>query len=263
MNKKLKILTVVAAVLFIVGVGFLLFAPISNQIGKINAEKAVAQFDETKSKTKQSVVIKGKKITSAKELEPYIKSGDYTVDDSSSVVFKKDIARLKKDSESYNKRLWKTQGTKAMIGYEKPALDLTKYGIYNGVYCYLSAPSIGLDLPVYLGSSDQKMSWGAAHMYGTSLPIGGSGTNASLAGHTGYIGRIFFDNIRSLKKGDEVAVTTYWNKLKYKVVDTTVIKPNEFSSLALGDDEQQQLNLLTCIKNDKGGFDRYVVICQR
>lgn len=262
MNKKLKILTAVAAVLFLVGIGFLLFPPISNLIGRVEAEKAVSHFDDTKSSVKDSLIINGKKITSAKELDKYIESGDYTADKGATLL-KKDIKSLKKDSEAYNKKLWVTQGTKAMIGYEKPALDLTKYGIYNGVYCYLSAPSIGLSLPVYLGSSDQKMSWGAAHMYGTSLPIGGKGTNSSIAGHTGYIGRIFFDNIRSLKKGDEVFVTTYWNKLKYKVVGTTVIKPNEFSELVLRDKEQQQLNLLTCIKNSKGGFDRYVVICER
>ena len=54
-------------------------------------------------------------------------------------------------------------------------------------------------LPIYLGANSSNMSYGAAHMSATSLPIGGKNTNAVLAGHTGYIGRIFFDNLRNLK----------------------------------------------------------------
>ena len=66
------------------------------------------------------------------------------------------------------------------------------------------------------------MSYGAAHMSATSLPIGGKNTNAVLAGHTGYIGRIFFDNLRNLKIGDWVSITNYWDTLNYKVVETKV-----------------------------------------
>ena len=106
------------------------------------------------------------------------------------------------------------------------------------------------------------MSYGAAHMFGTSLPTGGKATNSAIAGHTGYIGRIFFDNIRSLKVGSEVIVTTYWSRLHYKVTGSTVITPTDTKDLVL-DGDSQKLELLTCIDNGKGGFDRYVVLCER
>lgn len=264
MSRKLKILTAVTILVFLTGVGFLCFPPVSNCVGKNQAENVARNFDDTKKSTAESVRFKNKKITSVEQLSEKEKKEYRSMYSSQDVpvVLKKDIKRLKEDSEKYNKKLLTTQGTKAMIGYEKPALNLRKYGIYNGVYCYISAPSIGLKLPVYLGSSETKMSWGAAHMFGTSLPIGGQTTNSGIAGHTGYIGRIFFDNIRSLKKGSDVIVTTYWNKITYKVTGTTVIKPNELSSLELKDNHQL-LELLTCIDNGKGGFNRFVVICER
>ncbi len=262
MSRKLKLLTVLAALVFVLGVGFLAFPPVSNCVGGIKAEKAAEKLDEVKQSAKKEVVVKGKKITSVTELEEEPTDWIYDEESGEPVVFEKDIERLREDSEKYNRKLLNAQGTEKMIGYEKSALKLERYGIFDGVYCYISAPAIGMKLPVYLGSSDSKMSYGAAHMFGTSLPIGGKSTNAAIAGHTGYIGRIFFDDIRYLKKGDSVKVTTYWNTLTYKVTGHTVIKPNDTKDLVL-DGDRQQLELLTCIDNGKGGFDRYVVLCER
>lgn len=261
MKRKYKILIAVAVVLFAVGMGFLLFPPVSNCVGSVEADKAAAKLDEAKSSVRDNAVIKGKKISSvsepgenSREILDYIKQNN--------IHFKKDIKRLKADSEAYNKKLLTKQGTKSMIGYDKAALKLTDYGIYDGVYCYVSAPTIGLRLPVYLGSTELKMSYGAAHMYGTSLPIGGETANSALAGHTGYIGRIFFDNIRSLKKGDKITVTTYWSRLNYKVTGSTIVKPDNPKYFTLKDSEDL-LELITCVKNKSGGTDRYVVLCER
>lgn len=261
MSRCLKILTVITVLIFLTGVGFLLFPPVSNCVGGIQADSAANKLDEVKENVQESVVVKGKKITSVEQLE---KEPDTWVTDENGnpVVFKRDIERLREDSLKYNKRLLTKQGSEAMIGFERAALNLQKYGIFDGVYCYITAPDIGLRLPVYLGSSEQKMSYGAAHMFGTSLPTGGKATNSAIAGHTGYIGRIFFDNIRSLKVGSEVIVTTYWSRLHYKVTGSTVIKPTDTKDLVL-DGDSQKLELLTCIDNGKGGFDRYVVLCER
>ena len=95
---------------------------------------------------------------------------------------------------------------------------MRSYGLSN-FYCYLSIPAIDLYLPVYLGANDDMMSCGAAHLSGTSLPIDMKDTNVAIAGHTDYIGRIFFDNIRRLEKGNRVIVHNYWETVEYKVID--------------------------------------------
>ena len=94
------------------------------------------------------------------------------------------------------------------------------------------------------------------------MPIGGKDTNAVLAGHTGYVGRIFFDNIRQLNIGDKVKVRTYWSKITYKVTGTKVIKPNHADDIFIHDDKDMII-LMTCISNGSGGFDRYLVFCER
>ena len=95
------------------------------------------------------------------------------------------------------------------------------------VYGYVSAPSIGLELPIYLGGNDDNMALGAAHMTYTSLPIGGESTNCVLSGHSGYIGRIFFDYLPNLSIGDEIVVENYWDTLTYKVIDKQINKSYE------------------------------------
>ena len=143
--------------------------------------------------------------------------------------------------------------------YTYAALDLTKYGIYDNIYGYVSAPSIGLELPIYLGANDTTMSLGAGHLCYTSLPTGGEDTNVVLAGHTGYIGRWLFDSVVNLGVGDTVEVTTYFGSLKYtvkKVMDKSP-KDGDIMFIEKGKDK---LTLVTCIQ---GGAARRVVVCER
>ena len=139
---------------------------------------------------------------------------------------------------------------------------MSSYGITSGVYGYISAPSIGLELPIYLGGSDDNMALGAAHMTYTSLPIGGESTNCVLSGHSGYIGRIFFDYIPSLNIGDEITVENYWNTLTYKVIDKQIHKKDESTDCYITED-RDLLTLITCVSNGHGGFDRFYLICER
>ena len=119
--------------------------------------------------------------------------------------------------------------------YRQASLNLYEYGVPNNIYGYISASSIGMELPIYLGATDDNMAFGAAHLTYTSLPIGGESTNCVLAAHTGYIGKVFFDDIRYLQIGDVVTITNYWDKLNYKVTDKKNYKKYESSNCYITD----------------------------
>ena len=170
------------------------------------------------------------------------------------------IEALKKDSLAYNEALKQNQNLRLKgDNYIYSALDLTKYGIYDNIYGYVSAPSIGMELPIYLGANDDTMGFGAGHLCYTSLPTGGTDTNVVLAGHTGYIGRWLFDSVSSLSVGDEVSVTTYFGKLDYKVTRVLNRAPND-SDILFIEKGKDKLTLITCID---GGSARRVVVCER
>ena len=132
----------------------------------------------------------------------------------------------------------------------------------DGLMCYVDIPRLHIYLPVYYGTSKEVLEKGCGWLEKTSLPIGGKSTNSVLSGHTGYIGRIFFDYIRNLNIGDEVIVENYWDKLTYKVIDREIYK-NYQSSACYLTEGKDLLTMLTCISDGQGGFDRYYVICER
>ena len=87
---------------------------------------------------------------------------------------------------------------------------------------------------------------GAGHLYGTSLPVGGTNTHAVISAHTGY-DRLMFDRL-SLGQGhvgDRFTIEVLGHTLAYRVTDIRVIDPDDFSLFGIeaGKDE---VSLLTC-----------------
>ena len=70
--------------------------------------------------------------------------------------------------------------------YERNSINLTNYGLNDNIFGFLELPTIGITLPIYLGSSNYNMKLGATHLTGTSYPIGGINTNSVIAAHRGY-----------------------------------------------------------------------------
>lgn len=71
----------------------------------------------------------------------------------------------------------------------------------NGVMCTIDIPSIGVNLPVYHGVSDEVLNKGIGHTEGTALPIGGPGGHTVLTGHTGLSSAKLFTDLVELKEG--------------------------------------------------------------
>ena len=178
------------------------------------------------------------------------------------VYFKQNLDRLYTDSVAYNKGLIKCQQSKLNENsYTNAALNLSDYGIYNNQFGYISAPSIHLQLPIYLGANDNSMNYGAAHLCYTSLPViddSCNTTNTVIAAHTDYIGKIFFDNIKNLNIGDNIRITNFWNTINYYVISKDIYKPNESESIYLSEGK----NLLTLITCTNNGAERYIVVCK-
>lgn len=91
---------------------------------------------------------------------------------------------------------------------------------------YVTIPAIHLQsMPAFYGTSDRVLSKGVGALPYTSLPASGTNVTASLTAHTGLANRVFFDNIRYLKKGDVVYVDAFAHKYAYAVDGQKVIDP--------------------------------------
>lgn len=113
------------------------------------------------------------------------------------------------------------------------------------IFAYLEIPKLAINKPVYLDASYKHLDMGVAHIDGTSLPVGGIGRRAVIAGHRGWYRDLMFWNLHKLEAGDDLFIHRGGETLHYKVSDTEVIEPTEWEKLQPREGVDM-LTLLTC-----------------
>lgn len=101
----------------------------------------------------------------------------------------------------------------------------------TGIMSRLRIPSIGVDLPVYHGTSDATLARGLGHLEGTALPVGGAGTRSVITGHRGLAEATMFTHLDRLRTGDELTLTTFGQVLVYRVTSTAEVDPADVESV--------------------------------
>lgn len=164
----------------------------------------------------------------------------------------------------YNQQIYTDgQSTLSEAGaYQVALFSLTDYGLPDETFGVISIPKLNLEMPLYLGATDENMAKGAAVLSGTSVPIGGSNTNAVIAGHRGWGGAAYFRYITDLAVGDKVVIINLWERLRYRVVGTKIIEPHEIENILI-QPGQDMVTLLTCHPYASGGKQRFLIYCER
>ena len=173
-------------------------------------------------------------------------------------------AELWEEMCSYNEKIHDEQQAllSSRAALQKTDFQLRDYGRNEEVFAVLNIPKINLDMPVYLGATDQNLANGAAYLSQTSLPIGGENTNCVIAGHRGWNGAYYFRYVPDLRKGDVVTLQNLWETLSYQVVETKIIAPSDVDAIRI-QEGRELLTLLTCHPYASGGKQRFLVICER
>ena len=171
---------------------------------------------------------------------------------------------LWEDMNAYNEAIFDQgqSGLSCKLDYQQPSFRLADYGLKEEVFGIITIPAMELEMPIYLGATEQHMADGAAHLSQTSLPIGGANTNSVIAGHRGYGGACYFRYIDKLQIGDTVMVTNLWEQLTYRVAEIKIIYPYQVEEILI-QPGRELLTLLTCHPYASGGKQRYLVICER
>ncbi len=105
--------------------------------------------------------------------------------------------------------------------------------------------AIDVDLPIYHGTSEDTLARGIGHLYGSGLPVGGTGTHAVLTGHSGFVGATLFSRLGELTIGDTFVVDVAGESLVYRVDRITTVLPDEGDALRR-DPAGDFVTLLTC-----------------
>ena len=173
-------------------------------------------------------------------------------------------AELYEAMQTYNRQLYlfKQDKLDCRSAYELSQFKLTDYGLPDEKFGIITIPKMDLEMPLFLGASEENMAAGAAVLSQTSIPLGGVNSNAVIAGHRGYSGYPYFKEIELLEVGDEVTITNIWGTLTYVVTEIKIINPNDVNAILIQKDKDM-ITLLTCHPYASGGKYRYLVFCER
>ena len=184
-------------------------------------------------------------------------------EDKSDVYIKENIDELYDNMQTYNENIF-NEGQQNLLdpfSYELPSFDLLEIGFKENIIGYLTIPKMDIEVPIYLGATQENMKKGATHLSETSIPIGGINTNSVISAHRGMKTHPMFRDIEVLEIGDEVKVTNMWGELTYKVMETKVITPDQISEVLI-QEGRDLITLITCHPYTKN-YQRYVVYCER
>ena len=141
---------------------------------------------------------------------------------------------LLESAHAYNKALYETNyplmDYKTVPGYYE-TLSITD----NDMIGYLKIDRIGVELPIYHGTSDSVLNKGVGHLEGSSLPIGGENTHSVMSAHRGLPSSKLFTDLDRLEIGDTFQIVVLNEVLTYQVDSIKIIEPSNIADLQIID----------------------------
>lgn len=200
---------IILILIFLVGLSVMLYPTVSDYVNQKNQSRAVASYSEE-------------------------------VENLSDV----DYQAYFDAANDYNRRLAETPDAfyrpEEVSGYTD-TLDVSGTGIMG----YITISKIGVELPIYHGTSDGVLQVAAGHLEGSSLPVGGAGTHAVISAHRGLPSAKLFTNLDELEVGDTFTITVLDRVLTYEVDQISIVLPTE-TDLLQPVEGKDYVTLMTC-----------------
>ena len=200
---------IILILIFLVGLSVMLYPTVSDYVNQKNQSRAVASYSEEVENL------------SDVDYQAYFDAAD-----------------------DYNRRLAETPDAfyrpEEVSGYTD-TLDVSGTGIMG----YITISKIGVELPVYHGTSDGVLQVAAGHLEGNSLPVGGAGTHAVISAHRGLPSAKLFTNLDELEVGDTFTITVLDRVLTYEVDQISIVLPTE-TDLLQPVEGKDYVTLMTC-----------------
>ena len=200
---------IILILIFLVGLSVMLYPTVSDYVNQKNQSRAVASYSEEVENL------------SDVDYQAYFDAAD-----------------------DYNRRLAETPDAfyrpEEVSGYTD-TLDVSGTGIMG----YITISKIGVELPVYHGTSAGVLQVAAGHLEGSSLPVGGAGTHAVISAHRGLPSAKLFTNLDELEVGDTFTITVLDRVLTYEVDQISIVLPTE-TDLLQPVEGKDYVTLMTC-----------------
>lgn len=197
--------------IFLTGLGILLYPTVSNMINERNQSTVIARYEE---------------------------DIDYLAED--------ERAEAMQAAHDYNANLPTLFRTQDSVSIENSALYNNTLNVTgSGVMGSLQIDKIRVNLPIYHGTSEEVLQVAVGHLPATSLPVGGINTHAVLSAHTGLPSAKLFTDLDQLERGDLFTITVLNEMLVYQVDQIKIVEPDDATELRIFEGKDY-VTLVTC-----------------
>ena len=157
----------------------------------------------------------------------------------------KEYERIWQEALDYNKKLTERENAyilpEELTGEYNNLLNIGG----NGIMGYIDIKSIGVNLPLYHGTSESVLQVAIGHLDWTSLPTGGAGTHCVVSGHRGLPSARLFTDLDQLDVGDTFVLNILDQVLTYEVDQIKIVEPHETEDLLI-QPGKDYCTLVTC-----------------
>lgn len=160
------------------------------------------------------------------------------------------IDSLFEECYDYNKRVYERQKVVPFTYLGEDETDeiydsLMDLGA-NVQFGRITISKVGIDLPIYKGTTEENIRKGAGHVYGTSLPTGEESTHAVLSSHTGLRTAELFTRLDQLEIGDTFSISVLDKTFDYEVDQIKVVLPEDAYDYLQVEEGKTYVTLYTC-----------------
>lgn len=208
---KKYISTILLVLIFLCGLGLLLYPTLSDFVNQANQSKAIETYENSVAN-----------------------------------LSKDDYKRIIEDARKYNEKIISNEfpkDEKDLAGNNdyNNALNLNNDGLMG----YIKIDKIKVKLAIYHTVEEPVLQIGVGHMPMTSLPVGGESTHAVLTGHRGLPSAKLFSDLDELEINDVFYVYVLDEILAYKIDKISVVEPTDTKELQIINGEDH-VTLVTC-----------------
>lgn len=115
----------------------------------------------------------------------------------------------------------------------------------DGMMGHIEIEKLGVDLPLYHTVDEAVLQVGVGHIPGSSLPVGGPNTHTVLSGHRGLPTSKLFTDLDKMEEGDIFSLYILDQQLVYEVDEIRTVLPDEVSGLII-EEGRDLCTLVTC-----------------
>lgn len=211
-------------IVFVLGLLIFLYPIASNVVHSMSQTRLVYDYNKELKKMKDHE--KEKKLKEAEKYNKEMKTGVIDIKDPYAKDKKEDNKDKEKTDDIEDPKYISALNIKSMMGN-------------------IEIPKIGVNIPIYHGTSERVLQKGVGHIEGSSLPIGGIGTHTALTAHRGIPSSRLFRNLDKLEKGDKFYIRNIDEILAYEVDDIDIVLPWETEKIKI-DGDKDYATLITC-----------------